>query len=429
MRASKPDFQFTPSTTPIAVRTIDLSDPRSVPRSAPQPPILGEPNQKNAPQPPILGEPSQKSSPQVRVFGLWRGIPVGWFDWVNDGTTESLEKLEAKLETQLERPIESPPLPSEITVSIVIATCDRPEALSRCLSSLVCQNTRRSMEILVVDNRPNSGQTRPVTDRFPQQVRYVPEPRRGGSFARNTGFEMSQGAVIISVDDDVTLPQDWLERLIAPLARPEIGMVTGNLLPLELETRSQQLFEHYGNGGLGRGFVPFEVDRAWFQNRKLAVPTWELGATANLAFRREILDHPQVGGLDCGLGPGMPSGGGEDLYWFYCVLKAGYGIAYEPNGWGWHQHRSTIAALEQQIFNYGKANIAYHLTVLTRHGDLRVLPTLLIFLPIYFLKRLIFWILGDRDYPLNLMRLEIAGILAGPWGWWRSIQIIRPSQP
>jgi O-antigen biosynthesis protein len=417
MRVSKPDFQFTPSTTPIAVRTIELSEPGS----APQPPILGEPIQKNI-----------SSGSQVRVFGLWQGIPVGWVDWVNDGTAESLTQLETQLETtlktKLETPIESPPLPPEISVSLVIATCDRPNALSRCLTSLVSQNTMRSVEILVVDNRPDSGKTRPVIDRFPQ-VRYLAEPRRGGSFARNTGFTTSRGAIIISVDDDVTVPQDWLERLIAPLARPEIGMVTGNLLPMELETRSQQLFEHYGNGGLGRGFAPFEVDRAWFQSRKLAVPTWELGATANLAFRREILEHPQVGGLDCVLGPGMPCGGGEDLYWFYQVLKAGYGIAYEPNGWGWHQHRSTIAALEQQIFNYGKANIAYHLTVLTRHGDLRVLPTLLIFLPIYFLKRLIFWLLGDRDYPLNLMRLEISGILAGPWGWWRSHQMIRRMKP
>lgn len=84
--------------------------------------------------------------------------------------------------------------------------------------------------------------------------------------------------------------------------------------------------------------------------------------------------------------------------------------------------------VENQVFSYGKGNFAYHLTVLTRDRDVRVLPTVLIFLPIHYLKRLMFWVGGDRAYPLRLTLLEIAGILAGPWSWWRSRQIIRHIQ-
>ena len=396
-----------PSDDPIAVRTVELSQPLQ----------------------PLLDVLWVKS---VRIFALYQGIPVCWFDLANQFKSVDVSQIEAAIAQQTwSKPTESPLLSVEISVSIVVATCDRPEALARCLTHLVQQITDRTIEIWVIDNRPDSGITVPIVAKFSaqfSQVRYLAEPRPGGSFARNAGFAVSQGDIIISIDDDVTVPNRWLERLIAPLGRSEVAVVTGNLLPLELETRSQQIFEQYGNGGLGRGFASFEVGRAWFRHRWLAVPTWELGATANLAFRRSLLEDPRVGPLDVVLGPGMPTGGGEDLYWFYRVLKADYNLVYEPNAWGWHQHRSTMAALKNQVFSYGKGNLAYHLTVLTHDRDLRVIPTVLIFLPIHYVKRLMFWVGGDRAYPLRLILLEIAGILAGPWSWWRSRQMIRHIQ-
>jgi O-antigen biosynthesis protein len=63
--------------------------------------------------------------------------------------------------------------------------------------------------------------------------------------------------------------------------------------------------------------------------------------------------------------------------------------------------------------------------VLIRDRDLRVLPTVLVFLPIYYAKRLLRWVLGDRAYPLSLTWVEIQGILAGPWGLWQSHRLIR----
>ena len=45
-----------------------------------------------------------------------------------------------------------------------------------------------------------------------------------------------------------------------------------------------------------------------------AFPAWELGATANAAFRRDVFDDPEVGLMDVALGPGTPSGVGEDSY-------------------------------------------------------------------------------------------------------------------
>jgi GT2 family glycosyltransferase len=262
-----------------------------------------------------------------------------------------------------------------------------------------------------------------VVAEFPG-VMLVDEPRRGLAYARNAGFTASQGGIVIATDDDVIVPPDWLEKLVAPFVRSDVMIVTGNTLPLELETSAQRFFERYG--GLGRGFKPFAVGSDWFESfRRQAVPTWELGATANAAFRASIFSHPQIGLMDEALGPGMPAGVGEDTYLFYKVLKAGYTLVYEPAAYVWHKHRRDMSALRRQIYNYSKGHVAYHVTTLLRDHDLRALLHLAVHMPRWRLRQ-IMWQFKDRlrgkksDYPLSLTLLEIAGNLAGPWSLWQS---------
>jgi glycosyltransferase involved in cell wall biosynthesis len=195
-------------------------------------------------------------------------------------------------------------------ISVVVATFDRPHELRICLRHLLAQKTSHPVEIIVVDNHPASGLTPPAMAEFPGVV-LVNEPRQGLAYARNAGFLASHGAVAVTTDDDVTMPPGWLEKLVAPFKNDEVMAVTGNTLPAELETPAQRLFELYG--GLGRGSERREVGREWFQSFRLqAVPTRRLGATANAAFRTTIFTHPDIGLMDEAIGPGKPSGVGED---------------------------------------------------------------------------------------------------------------------
>jgi O-antigen biosynthesis protein len=309
-------------------------------------------------------------------------------------------------------------LPPNISVSVVVATLDRPADLRSCIRCLVAQVSHRTVEIIVVDNNPSSGLTPPVVAEFPG-VRLVDEPRRGLAYARNRGFVTSHGSIIVATDDDVTMPPDWLEKLIVPFVRRDVMIVTGNVLPLELETAAQRLFEHYG--GLGRGLEPFEADENWFKSFYVcAVPTWRLGATANAAFRSSIFSHPEIGLMDEALGPGMPSGVGEDIYLFYKVLKSGYTIVYEPAAWVSHRHRREMQDLRRQLYTYSKGHIAYHLTTLIRDHDLRALVHIAIRLPATHIRRIIKRVCGRSVYPLSLILLEILGNVVGPFAFWRS---------
>jgi glycosyltransferase involved in cell wall biosynthesis len=312
-----------------------------------------------------------------------------------------------------------PALGPEIGVSIVIPTFDRPESLRRCLVSLTAQRTRRPVEIIVVDNNPRSGRTAPLAAEFmPDRVRFVAEERRGLSFARNTGIRAATRGVIVATDDDVTAPAGWIEALAAPFTDPEIMAVTGNVIAADLSGESQRLFEAYG--GLGRGDEPLRVDSAWFWAFRRAVPTWQLGATANAAFRACIFRDSRIGLLDEALGAVTPAGCSEDTYLFYRILRAGYAIQYEPRAWVWHHHRTDLRGLRRQIYSYAKGHVAYQLTTFLRHGDLRALERLTIGLPKLYALRARDNLRGTSAYPIRLIAVEIAGTLAGPWALWRS---------
>ena len=305
---------------------------------------------------------------------------------------------------------------------MVVATLDRPEDLRECLRCLVTQASARPVEIIVVDNNPDSNLTPPVVAEFPGVV-LVEERRRGLAYARNRGVVASRGEIVVATDDDVTMPPGWLGRLVAPFAQPDVMVVTGNIVPRELATTAQRLFEAYG--GLGRGSDRRVVDKDWFNRSVTAVPTWTLGATANAAFRSSIFRHPQIGLMDEALGPGMPSGVGEDTYLFYRVLKAGYTIVYEPAACVWHKHRRDLPELRRQIFNYSKGHVAYHLTTILRDRDWRALFNLALLLPGTHIRRATRRLLGRSDYPLTLILTEVVGNLAGPWALWQSRRRVR----
>ena len=313
------------------------------------------------------------------------------------------------------------PLAPDVTASIVVATRNRPDGLRVCLRALAAQDSPRPVEIVVVDNDPASGATAPVVAEFPG-VRLLNEPRQGLAYARNAGFLASRGELLVTTDDDVTMPPCWLEELLAPFARPEVAAVTGLVWPASLDEPAQRLFEAYG--GLGRGLRPIEADPEWFRGFRIrAAPTWDLGATANAAMRASVLR--EIGMMDEALGPGTPTGCGEDTDLFYRILKRGHTLRYEPRACVRHHHRNTPPALRRQIYGYSKGHVAYNLTTLLRDGDRRAIVRLLLELPHGHLRRAWDRVRRRTEYPLWLLLLEIGGNLAGPWSLWRSRHRVR----
>lgn len=313
-------------------------------------------------------------------------------------------------------PITSYHQPEPMFLSVVVATLDRPDDLAQCLQSLEQIETRHRFEIVVVDNNPSSGVTEEIVRSF-KRAHYVPETRRGLSYARNAGIRAARGEIIVTTDDDVTVPPNWLDELCRPFLDPTVAGVTGNVLPLTLDDASERRFEEYG--GLGRGFTRRTFDYRWLRASAYAAETWEIGATANAAFRAELFADRRVGLLDESLGAGMPTGCSEDTYLFYRILLSGKRIVYEPSAYVRHKHRATPAALRKQIYSYSKGHVAYLLITWRRDGDRSALRRLLFVLPRWHagqiwrgLKSLLRF--KAPAYPLHLVLVEIAGHFLGP---------------
>ena len=99
------------------------------------------------------------------------------------------------------------------TISILISTRNRPEALSKCLLSL-CRQTVKPFEVIIVDNGP-SVETKYVCERFKNRIpiKYCIEKRRGLSFGRNMCIRLARGKISAFIDDDCVAGPDWLSNI------------------------------------------------------------------------------------------------------------------------------------------------------------------------------------------------------------------------
>lgn len=309
---------------------------------------------------------------------------------------------------------ELPPL----SASIILPTKDRPTDLARALQHLTAHQTRVPYEIIVVDNHPQSGLTRPVVERFPGII-YVPEPRTGVDYARNRGVLLARGDIAVMTDDDIVVGEGWLDYLIAPFADPQVGAVMGLVLPYQINTRSQELFE--AMGGLGQGFEARRYDQTFFNQERFPDPS-QIGNGASAAFRFAMFADPNVGPFEDVLGSGTPTRGGGDTYHFYRVLAGGYDVVYEPRSRAFHKHRVSRYKLRKQLVNFECGYVAMLLRVATRDKDPRVRRVLLDYLP--YGKRQELWqaLQGRHPQPLDLVLARIWGNLIGPFNLWRSLR-------
>jgi O-antigen biosynthesis protein len=246
------------------------------------------------------------------------------------------------------------PASAGASVAVIISTAGRDEQLGRCIRSLLAQR-RAELEVVVVDNRPATGEAwrvvSPIAAGDPR-VRYVPEPRVGLSVARNRGVGETDADLVAFTDDDVVADPGWLEWLLAPFAEPRVLAACGMVLPLELQTEAQKRFEQYA--GFSKGMERRSYDsRSGPVAGRLLYPfvNGTVGVGNNMAFRRAEL--VAAGGFDPALGAGSPTGSCEETWAFSRAILRGGRIVYEPRALCWHEHRKDGDALRTQVFGYG----------------------------------------------------------------------------
>jgi glycosyltransferase involved in cell wall biosynthesis len=298
-------------------------------------------------------------------------------------------------------------------VSVVVCTRDRPRSLRVCLAALDCLDYP-DFEVVVVDNASRTAETAAVVAET--RFRYVREDRPGLDWARNCGLQAARNDIIAYIDDDARADPLWLRGVARGFATEQVAGVTGLILPMELETRAQHLFEIYGRDGMSKGFRA----RRWVPERLpplSLIQVHQVGVGANMAFRRRTLQG--IGGFDTALDVGTPSCGAGDLDILHRVLLAGGEIRYEPHALVWHRHRRDMTGLERQLYNNGRA---FGVFLLKRWRERRVgrrqITGFVAFtwLPWLF-GRLVLATLGRHRLPPRLIWAELRGAMHAPWAY------------
>ena len=316
-------------------------------------------------------------------------------------------------------------LASAPRVSVLIPTRERPERLRRCLDSLLAGDyPAERMVIVIVDNAPTTDGTRRAVDEYRDrvEVRYAREDATGSASARNRGLREVDTEIVAMTDDDVLVDRRWLGEVVRTFdAFPGADVVSGLLLPSELETDAQLWFEEYG--GFSRGFDRrvFDLGEHWPADEPLYPWTAGLFGTGNnFSFRASALRA--MGGFDPALGNGTPALGGVDSEVLLRAVLTGHTIVYEPRAIAMHAHRPDYEGLRRQVYAYGAGLSAYYVKTLLANPVLvtdfvRKLPTGLRFV----LSSTSSKNAGKTgSYPRELTWLERRGILYGPVGYLRS---------
>jgi peptidoglycan/xylan/chitin deacetylase (PgdA/CDA1 family)/GT2 family glycosyltransferase len=308
-------------------------------------------------------------------------------------------------------------------VTVVIATRDRPDTLTKCLESLLALDYPR-FDILVVDSAPSSNATAEMIERrfgHLPHLRYVREARPGLAIAHNRGLEEVEAPIVAFTDDDVVVDRRWLAEIVEEFrASDRVGCVTGMILPLELETAAQGWIEQYG--GFSKGFERQAFDLSANARRHPLFPyaAGVFGSGANMTFRTSALR--EVGGFDPALGAGTTARGGDDLAAFFEIVVAGYRLVYLPAAIVRHQHHRSYDGLRRQAHGYGVGLGAYLTKVAIDHPS--HIPNLL-----GKSRYGVYHVLSSssaknrgkqHDYPRELTRLEIKGMLEGPFAYLQS---------
>ena len=220
-------------------------------------------------------------------------------------------------------------------VCVIVPTVNNSEELEITLDGLSKQ-TYTDMEVAVVG--PGSDPGRIVAEN--RGVLFLDE---GSATTRadacNVAIRGTSSELILFTDDDVIVPNDWVENLVKWFERPEVAGVGGpNFAPTEGSTIWQKSIDvafcnRFFTAGTNYGRKSKEV-----------LEEVEQLPGVNSAYRREVLE--EVGGFDEG------AIGAEDVMLDFRIRKTGHRLWSDGSAVMWHRRRG-LSRVMKQIRNYG----------------------------------------------------------------------------
>jgi GT2 family glycosyltransferase len=220
-------------------------------------------------------------------------------------------------------------------VSVTVVTYNSGRFIRRCLESVLDQGYS-AIEVIVVDNASTDG-TADILEPFEDRCRVVyNEENSGFAAAQNQAIAMSTGQWVLTLNPDVMLLPDFIERLMmtAPVDS-SVGTLCGKLLMVDASFKipDQQMVD-----STGMYFTPMlrHFDRGCLEqyNGHYHNHEYVFGATAAAAcYRRDMIEDISINGefFDSDFFTYRED---ADIAWRAQLL--GWKCVYDPTACGYH---------------------------------------------------------------------------------------------
>jgi glycosyltransferase involved in cell wall biosynthesis len=129
-------------------------------------------------------------------------------------------------------------------LSVIVPVYQGAQLLPDALAAITASDLpRECWELVVVDDASTDGSAERAAAFADTVVRLTGRPR-GPAYARNRGFELSRGEIVVFVDADVCIRKDVLARFAKRFADPTVGAVVGSYT---LGTPTSGILSQYRN--------------------------------------------------------------------------------------------------------------------------------------------------------------------------------------
>ncbi len=202
--------------------------------------------------------------------------------------------------------------------SVVIRAYNEEKHIGKLLTG-IAEQSFRDLEVILVDSGSTDKTVPIATDpnwRFP--VRVVRIAPQDFSFGRSLNYGISAASsefIVIASAHVYPVYSDWIEKLIAPLAEPQIALAYG-------KQRGNSLTK----------FSESQIFARWYPDESQIKRSNPFCNNANAAIRRSLWErHPYDESLS----------GLEDLEWGHWAIENGFAIAYVAEAEVIHIHQDT----------------------------------------------------------------------------------------
>lgn len=221
--------------------------------------------------------------------------------------------------------------------SVIIPAYNAETTLARCLVALAVQTLPpQDFEVIVVDDGSTDATAQLVAS-F-DRARCISFPRAGAAAARNRGAHAAQGPILLFTDADCAPLPDWMDKMLAVFADPQVVGAKGRYL-----TQQRQPIAR---------FVQIEYEEKYARLRR--AQTIDFVDTYSAAYRRSVFLENH------GFDESFPTASAEDREFSFRLARQGYKMVFVSDAIVFHEHTATLGSYLRRKFWNGYWNVRVH---------------------------------------------------------------------